>query len=141
MDCPYWVKHGGEQLPSRGAPSTVLGSRVLTVPLCAQQHSTRAARSSLSATQQQHPQQHSTIISTAPGQPTHACMHVPVIPSTPSLSMHACPATDNDGIAGLDVCPNGRRLATCGTDPQVVIWNMLPILDEAAEQDAAVPKV
>jgi protein HIRA/HIR1 len=49
--------------------------------------------------------------------------------------------TAGDGISGLDVSPNGRRLATCGSAPQIVIWNMLPILDERAEQDASVPKI
>lgn len=51
-----------------------------------------------------------------------------------------CPA-DAEGIGGLDVSPNGRRLATCGTVPQIIIWNMQPILDEAAEQDETVPKL
>lgn len=44
-----------------------------------------------------------------------------------------------DGINGLDVSPNGRRLATCGRN--IIIWNMLPILDSKAEQDPDVPKV
>jgi protein HIRA/HIR1 len=48
---------------------------------------------------------------------------------------------DAEGISALDVHPNGRRLATCGTDPQIKIWNLLPILDAAAEADPAVPKL
>eukprot|EP00883_Tetradesmus_obliquus_P001968 jgi/Sobl393_1/12080/SZX66567.1 len=46
-----------------------------------------------------------------------------------------------EGISAIDVHPNGRRLATCGTDPQIKIWNLLPILDPAAEADASVPKL
>lgn len=48
---------------------------------------------------------------------------------------------DAEGISAIDVHPNGRRLATCGTDPQIKIWNLLPILDPAAEADASVPKL
>jgi hypothetical protein len=43
-------------------------------------------------------------------------------------------------VAALDVAPNNRRLATAGANPQVIIWNMAPILDAAAEADPAVPK-
>lgn len=53
------------------------------------------------------------------------------------LLLHAA----GDGISGLDISPNGRRLATCGAEPHIIIWNMLPILDDAAEADPDVPKV
>ncbi|KAF6253709.1 hypothetical protein COO60DRAFT_393877 [Scenedesmus sp. NREL 46B-D3] len=46
-----------------------------------------------------------------------------------------------EGISAIDVHPNGRRLATCGTDPQIKIWNLLPVLDPAAEADPEVPKL
>lgn len=45
-----------------------------------------------------------------------------------------------DGIAALDVSPNGRRLVTCGSEPQVVIWAMEPILDAGAEANPAMHK-
>lgn len=44
-----------------------------------------------------------------------------------------------EGINGLDIAPNGRRLATCGKN--IIIWNMLPILDVKAEQDQTVDKI
>jgi protein HIRA/HIR1 len=50
-------------------------------------------------------------------------------------------SADAEGISAIDVHPNGRRLATCGTDPQIKIWNLLPILDAAAEADPNVPKL
>ncbi|KAF8066171.1 abcG22 [Scenedesmus sp. PABB004] len=41
----------------------------------------------------------------------------------------------------VDVHPGGRRLVTCGTAPQIKVWNLLPILDPAAESDPGVPKL
>jgi WD40 repeat protein len=37
---------------------------------------------------------------------------------------------DAEGISAIDVHPNGRRLATCGTDPQIKIWKLLAALSE-----------
>eukprot|EP00879_Flechtneria_rotunda_P030193 GHRR01032794.1.p1 GENE.GHRR01032794.1~~GHRR01032794.1.p1 ORF type:complete len:226 (+),score=42.48 GHRR01032794.1:270-947(+) len=46
-----------------------------------------------------------------------------------------------DGISAIDIHPTGRRLVTCGTLPQIKMWNLLPILDSAAERDPNVPKL
>lgn len=83
------------------------------------------------------PQQQQTERSRA--QPPCSPGSIHLLPCLAALACCACP--DGDGISGLDVSPNGRRLATCGSAPQIVIWNMLPILDERAEQDASVPKI
>eukprot|EP00775_Hariotina_reticulata_P005623 gene5623-5862_t len=48
---------------------------------------------------------------------------------------------DQDGIGSVDVHPSGRRLVTCGSNPQIKIWNLHPILDPAAEKDAKIPKL
>jgi len=48
---------------------------------------------------------------------------------------------DQDGIGSVDVHPSGRRLVTCGSNPQIKIWNLHPILDPAAEKDASIPKL
>lgn len=51
--------------------------------------------------------------------------------------------TDNP-IFSIDIHPDGTKFATGGqgTDAgQVVIWNMLPVIDEAAENSPNVPKI
>lgn len=53
----------------------------------------------------------------------------------------AAAATDPEGISAIDIHPNGRRLVSCGTDPQIKVWNLLPILDPAAEADPNVPRL
>eukprot|EP00878_Enallax_costatus_P020499 GHUV01021675.1.p1 GENE.GHUV01021675.1~~GHUV01021675.1.p1 ORF type:complete len:228 (+),score=25.96 GHUV01021675.1:1786-2469(+) len=47
----------------------------------------------------------------------------------------------SDGISAVDIHPSGRRLVTCGSSPQIKIWNLVPILDPAAEIDPNVPKL
>lgn len=72
--------------------------------------------------------------------PTTTTLVAALLPHTPLPPLHTHNPTDSGGIEGLDISPNGRRLATCGTEPQIAIWNLLPVLDPAAEADPSVPK-
>lgn len=48
------------------------------------------------------------------------------------------------GIFSIDIHPDGKRFATGGLgndSGRVVIWNLEPIINEAAERDKSVPKV
>ena len=44
-------------------------------------------------------------------------------------------------IYGLDIHPDGSRLATAGGDRKVKVWNMAPVRDAAMEADESVPKL
>lgn len=60
--------------------------------------------------------------------------------SNGDMNDFACTA-DTDGISAVDIHPSGRRLVTCGSSPQIKIWNLAPVLDPAAEDDPNVPKL
>ncbi|KXZ49330.1 hypothetical protein GPECTOR_22g924 [Gonium pectorale] len=44
-------------------------------------------------------------------------------------------------ILGVDIDSTGERIATCGADNKVRVWSMRPVVSEAAELDAACPKL
>lgn len=84
---------------------------------------------------------------------TGVCVYVidthPDGPPAPSPLSHAsgpCPSMSLPSPPGcpifsVDVHPGGDKVATCGSDNKVFIWNMQPILSHQAEVDPSVPKL
>jgi protein HIRA/HIR1 len=54
---------------------------------------------------------------------------------TPLLNMAA------GAIFAVDVHPSGTRLATCGMDHKVNVWDTRPVLDARYEQDPGTPRL